>query len=105
MDILIPIIAIISIFFVPITGLMLILVSRFALKPLVETLSQALRDSRGPDTAALLQIQGLTDQVEALTDEVRTLREFNDFDRQLLGAPDDASQPSSAATASRNVAP
>ncbi|MBT8335191.1 MAG: hypothetical protein KJO11_01215 [Gemmatimonadetes bacterium] len=105
MDILIPIIAIISIFFVPITGLMLILVSRFALKPLVETLSQALRDSRGPDTAALLQIQGLMDQVEALTDEVRTLREFNDFDRALLGTPGDASQPSSAATASRNVAP
>ena len=89
MEILIPIIAIISIFFVPITGLMLILVSRYALTPMVETLSQALRESRQPDAASVLQIQSLMDQVEMLTDEVRTLRELNDFDRQLLGAPDD----------------
>ena len=30
---------------------MLILVSRYALEPMVETLSQALRDSRQPDAA------------------------------------------------------
>jgi hypothetical protein len=85
MDVLIPIIAIISIFFVPITGVMLILVSRFALKPMVETLSQALRDSRQPDPDSVRRIEALTDQVEALTNEVRGLRELSDFDRQLLG--------------------
>lgn len=85
MDILIPIIAIISIFFVPITGLMLILVSRFALKPMVETLSQALRDSRQPDAASLIQIQELTERLYDLTDEVKKLQEAQDFDRKLLG--------------------
>ena len=85
MDVLIPIIAIISIFFVPITGLMLILVSRYARTPRVEPLSQALRDSRQPDAASLIQIQALTDQVEALSDEVRRLQEFREFDRKLLG--------------------
>jgi hypothetical protein len=86
MDVLIPIIAIISIFFVPITGLMLILVSRFALKPMVETLSAALRDSRQPDAASLIQIQALTEQIDDLTEEVRRLQTAHDFDRQLLAS-------------------
>lgn len=85
MDILIPIIAIISTIFIPVTGVMLILVSRFALKPMVETLSQALRDSRQPDPAGMLQIQELTDRVFDLTEEVRRLQEAQDFDRKLLG--------------------
>ncbi len=86
MDILIPIIAIISAVFIPVTGLMLILVSRLALKPMVETLSEALRDSRQPDPAGMLQIQELTDRVFDLTEEVRRLQEAQDFDRKLLGA-------------------
>jgi hypothetical protein len=84
MDVLIPILAIFSIFFVPITGVMLILVSKYALKPMVETLSQALRDSRQPDPASLVQIQDLMDQVETLTAEVRRLQEVQEFDRKLL---------------------
>ncbi|HSM03820.1 MAG TPA: hypothetical protein VK858_04335 [Longimicrobiales bacterium] len=84
MEVLIPILAIFSIFFVPITGVMLILVSKYALKPMVETLSQALRDSRQPDPASLLQMQDLADQVETLTVEVRRLQELQDFDRKLL---------------------
>jgi signal transduction histidine kinase len=84
MDVLIPILAIFSIFFVPITGVMLILVSKYALKPMVETLSQALRDSRQPDPASLVQIQDLADQVETLTAEVRRLQEVQAFDRKLL---------------------
>ena len=84
MDVLIPIIAIISLFFVPITGLMLILVSRYALTPMVETLSAALRDSRQPDAASLIQIQALSDQLDELSDEVRRLKGGHDFDRQLL---------------------
>lgn len=95
MDILIPILAIFSIFFVPITGLMMILVSRFALTPMVETLSQALRDSRQPDPGSLLQIQELTDRVFDLTEEVRRLQETQDFDRRLL-APAEATPPAPA---------
>ena len=91
MDVLIPILAIFSIFFVPITGVMLILVSKYALKPMVETLSQALRDSRQPDAASMVQIQELMDQVETLTTEVRRLQEVQEFDRKLLatGEPSD----------------
>lgn len=86
MDVLIPIIAIISIFLVPITGVMLILVSRYALKPLVETLSAALRDSRANGELGPGQLQALVEQVEDLTAEVRRLQSLQDFDRQLMAA-------------------
>jgi len=92
MDVLIPIIALISIFLVPITGVMLILVSRYALKPMVETLALALKESRQGEGASLMQVQELSDQVEALTEEVRRLQSMQDFDRQLLGAGPDAEQ-------------
>jgi hypothetical protein len=84
MDVLIPIIAIISLFLGPITGVRLILVSRLALKPMVETLSEALRASR-PEYGAE-HMQALMDQVEDLTAEVRRLQSIQDFDRQLLGS-------------------
>ena len=84
MDVLVPIIAIISLFLVPITGLMLILVSRYALKPMVETLSAALRDSRPTDGVTPIQIQGLMDQIDELTEEVRRLQAGQEFDRRLL---------------------
>ena len=90
MDVLVPIIAIISVIFVPVTGLMAILVSRYALKPMVETLSAALRDSRHPDAASLIQIQALAEQIEELTEEVRQLRAGQEFDRQLLAPGADA---------------
>ena len=83
MDILIPIIAIISLFFVPITGVMMILVSRYAVMPMVETLSAALRESRQPDAASLIQIHALADQVEDLTEELRRLQAGQEFDRKL----------------------
>lgn len=85
MDVLIPIIAIISTIFIPVTGLMLILVSRFALKPLVETLSAALRESKQSEGLAPHQVRALAEQVEELTAEVRRLQSIQDFDRQLLG--------------------
>ena len=81
---LIGFLAVFSLFFVPITGLMLILTSRFALKPLVETLSKALRESGyGPNQRLPDQILELTKQVQALTQQVGRLREGQDFDRQL----------------------
>ncbi len=86
LEVLIPLLAIFSVIFVPVTGLMIILTSRFALKPLVETLAKALRESGyagigGPDHERL---QLLTDQIETLTHEVRQLKEASDFDRKLL---------------------
>lgn len=86
-EVLIPLLAVFSIFFVPIVGVMLILVSKFALAPLVETLSKALRESgyQGPGGDPK-QLAELTEQVQMLTDEVEKLRELRTFDQQLLGS-------------------
>jgi hypothetical protein len=88
-EILIPLLAIFSIFFIPIAGLTFVFTTRFALKPLVETLAKALSDSgqitKSPEL--LLRLQELTDIVEDLSGEVRTLKEGQEFDRQLLKPP------------------
>ncbi len=84
---LVGLLAVFSIFFVPITALMFILTTRFALKPLVETLAKALRESGYAHPPELLpHIQELTDQVETLRGEVRELKDVQDFDRKLLGS-------------------
>ena len=84
-EILIPLLAIFSIFFVPILGATVILTTRFALKPLAETIASALRESGhnfpGAGSERMLE---LTEQVQALTDEVQRLREAQEFDRHLL---------------------
>ena len=91
MDVLIPLLAIFSLFLVPIGGLMLILTTRFAFKPLVETLSKALKESgHGPGRNSAWQLQELTEQVEALRTEVRQLREAQEFDKKLLAAEVDS---------------
>lgn len=85
-EVLIPLLAVFSIFFIPIAGLTFILTTRFALKPLVETLARALRESgQGGSPELYLRVQELTDTVEALRSEVRSLREVRDFDKELLG--------------------
>jgi hypothetical protein len=77
--------AVFSIFFVPITGLMLILTTRFAFKPLVESLAKALRESGHTQEAERFSPnQELTLQVELLRDEVRRLKEVQEFDKKLL---------------------
>jgi len=90
-EVLIPLLAVFSIFFIPITGLMLILTTRFALKPLVETLARALKESgyaSSPDLSS--HVHALAEQVETLTGEVQRLREAQDFDRKLLGSRTDS---------------
>ena len=83
---LIGLVAVFSIFFVPITALMFILTTRYALKPLVETLAKALRESGYKHPPELLpEIQQLADQVESLRVEVGELKEIQEFDRKLLG--------------------
>jgi hypothetical protein len=84
---LIGLLAVFSIFFVPITALAFILTTRFALKPLVETLAKALRESGHAHPPELFpHMQELAEQVESLRGEVRELKELQDFDRKLLGA-------------------
>ena len=84
-EVLIPLLAVFSIFFIPITGLMLILTTRFALKPLVETLARALKESgHGSSTDLLTHMRTLSEQVETLATEVQQLREAQEFDRKLL---------------------
>ncbi len=70
---------------VPVTGLTVILTARFATKPIVEALSQ-LRSGQGYAAPAEMQvqIQDLSESVEALTAEVQRLREAQAFDRKLL---------------------
>jgi hypothetical protein len=86
-EVLIPLLAVFSIFFIPIAGLTFILTTRFALKPLVETLARALRESgQGASQDLYLRLQDLTDTVDALRNEVQILREVQDFDKKLLGS-------------------
>lgn len=84
--VLIPIFGII-LSMIPVAGLTLVLTIRLAVKPLVETLAEALRESRqGAGTDVLASHLGaLSEEVETLTHEVRELRSAQDFDRTLLG--------------------
>jgi hypothetical protein len=92
-EVLIPLLAVFSIFFIPITGLMLILTTRFALKPLVETLARALKESgHGSSPDLLNHMRTLSEQVESLATEVQQLREAQEFDRKLLEARRDLTQ-------------
>ena len=84
-EILIPLFAIFSIFLVPILGVTVILTTRFALKPLAETIANALRESaNSPSIANPDQVRELSEQIYALTEEVERLREAQEFDRRLL---------------------
>ena len=84
-EVLIPLLAIFSIFFIPIAGLTFVLTTRYALKPLVETLAKALQESgQGDSPEMCLRVQELTETLEALSGEVRALKEVQDFDRKLL---------------------
>ena len=88
-EVLIPLLAIFSIFFIPIAGLTFVLTTRYALKPLVETLTKALQESgQGGSPEMHLRFQELTETLEALSGEVRALKEVQDFDRKLLEPSD-----------------
>ncbi len=82
---LIPIFGILLVM-IPVAGLTFGLTLRLAVKPFVETLAKALRDSgHAPDSAHLSdQVLLLREEVETLTQEVRNLKSVQDFDRKLL---------------------
>ena len=83
-EFLIPIFGI-MIVLVPVTGLTVVLTAKFATKPIVQALTE-LRGGQGYTTPSemQLQIQDLSESVEALTSEVQRLREAQTFDRKLL---------------------
>ena len=89
-EVLIPLLGIFSVVLIPILGLTVILTTRFALKPLAETLASALRDSGlSGASPSENQLRELTEQVQNLSDEVQRLRDAQDFDRKLLEAKGD----------------
>jgi len=84
LDSLIPIFGILLVM-IPVAGLTLVLTLRLAVRPFVETLADALRDSRpmlGDDVSSG-QLEELRRQMESLTREVRALRSGTDTDRSL----------------------
>jgi hypothetical protein len=84
-EVLIPLFGIFSVLLVPILGVTVILTTRFALKPLPQTTASALRESGHiPAGGGGARLRDLTDQVQALTDEVHRLRDAQEFDRKLL---------------------
>jgi hypothetical protein len=83
----VELLAVFSIFFIPITGLMLILTTRFAFKPLVETLAKALKESGHslPHEGAFTN-QDLAFQIESLREDIREMKAAQEFDQKLLGS-------------------
>jgi hypothetical protein len=83
-EFLIPIFGILIVL-VPVTGLTVVLTAKFATKPIVQAITE-LRGGQGyaAPSEMQLQIQDLSESVEALTAEVQRLREAQAFDRKLL---------------------
>ncbi len=86
---LIPIFGILLVM-IPVAGLTFGLTLRLAVKPFVETLAKALRDSgHSADPSHLLQLR---EEIESLTREVRELRAAQDFDRKLISTQEPVTQ-------------
>ena len=89
-DVLIPILGILLVL-IPVTGVTLILTSRFALKPLVETLAKALRESGFAGAAEeQARLQDLSMQVQALSEQIARMERAQEFDRKLLAGRTEA---------------
>ena len=74
--------------FIPVASLCLGLTLRFAIQPMVETLAQALRDSKAlpKKEEADPQLLELREQMYALTEAVSDLTTEVEFDRQLIAS-------------------
>jgi hypothetical protein len=79
---LIPIFGILLVM-IPVAGLTFGLTLRLAVKPFVETLAKALRESgHSVDSSHILELR---EEIESLAHEVRELRDAREFDRKLIG--------------------
>ncbi|MEN8375680.1 MAG: hypothetical protein ABFS34_09550 [Gemmatimonadota bacterium] len=86
-DELIPIFGILLVM-IPVAGLTFGLTLRLAVKPFVETLAKAVRESGGgPDLGELsAQIALLQDELEGLREDTRGLKKAQEFDQKLLAS-------------------
>lgn len=86
LDALIPIFGILLVM-IPVTGVTLVLTLRLAVKPFVETLADALRDSRPvpADDRVVAQLEDLRHQLDSLSREVQALRSNTALARSLPG--------------------
>lgn len=90
LDFLVPVFGILVVL-VPVIGLTTVFTLRLGGKPFVETLARELRGLNAPDGSRLQnQVEDLTEQVEALTAEVRELRAAQSFDQKLLSSREPA---------------
>jgi hypothetical protein len=90
LDFLVPIFGILVVL-VPVIGLTTVFTLRLGGKPFVETLARELRGLNGPDAGRLRdRVDDLTEQVEALTQEVRRLGAAQSFDEKLLASREPA---------------
>jgi hypothetical protein len=74
---------------IPVAGVTFGLTLRLAVKPFVETLAKALRESgSGVDAHQLTeQVSMLQEELGTLAHEIRELKSAQDFDRQLMASP------------------
>lgn len=94
MDVLIPIFGILLVM-IPVAGITLGLTLRLAVKPFVETLATALRESGyAPATHQMsAQLERLHEEFETLTHQVRELKTGQEFDQSLLADRGDVETP------------
>jgi hypothetical protein len=87
---LIPIFGILLVM-IPVAGLTFALTLRLAVRPFVETLAKAMKESGHVSGTQDLtaQLMVLQEEFETLTHEVRELRSAQDFDQNLLAERDE----------------
>jgi len=72
---------------IPVAGLTFGLTLHLAVKPFVETLARALRESGKAEGEQMTgQILLLREELESLTQEVRELRGVHEFDQKLMAS-------------------
>lgn len=84
LDFLVPIFGILIVL-VPVIGVTAVLTLRFGLKPLIETMAAERRGLDEPGHRRLqAEVEQMGEQLAAVTDELRRLREAQEFDQKLL---------------------